>query len=65
MNEKKAKALRKEIYGDVSLKIERTYTRVCPRVNAGKRGEYRLAKIQRKMMGKEYRAEGLLFEVNG
>ena len=45
MNLKKAKYLRKQVYGDMSLRQERTYemfgkTRVC----TGLRREYQLAK---------------------
>lgn len=58
MNSKKAKALRKKIYGDKSLKIERTYlTKGTTLINAGHRGEYQLAKHPERM--------GLLFQVNG
>lgn len=58
MRGKKAKALRKYIYGDKSLKMEREYMMAGKTlINAGHRGEYQLAKHPKRM--------GLLFEVNG
>lgn len=56
MNEKKAKALRKEVYGDFSLRDKRTYTSGSTIVNTGLRGIYRMKKRPKK--------NGLLWEVN-
>ena len=58
MNGKGAKALRKYIYKEMSLKMKRTYVHAGTTIiNAGHRGEYQMMKHPEK--------RGLLFEVNG
>jgi len=57
MNGRKAKALRKQIYGDNSFKQERTYVIAGgSRINSGLRGKYQLAKHPE--------SRGTLFQVN-
>lgn len=67
MNGKKAKALRKKIYGEQSLKTKRTYTMLTATnkkgekvaagvVNTGLRGQYQMAKHPER--------QGALFQVN-
>jgi hypothetical protein len=68
VNGKKAKALRRKIYGESSLRVKRTYVQLTATnkkdkkiaaglVNTGLRGKYQMAKHPERC--------GALFQVNG